>query len=319
MNPFNRVWWRPRVADEVDEELSFHLEMRTRELIAAGMDPAAARSEAERRLGDLGRMRTTLHALGAKRNQHMERTQYLAELLQDVAFTARQLIKNPGFTAVAVLTLALGIGATTAIFSAVYAVVLQPFPLRDPSRLLLVGEVWEGRPRVMSVGNYVDTNAAMSDFEHGLSALNYANYNLADETAPERVVGARVTANYFDVLGVRPNLGRTFTVEEDRPGNDRVVVLSHRIWTRRFGASASMLGRDVRMNGASYTVVGVMPASFDLTSDSEELWAPIAFTPAQRAMHDEHYLTINGRLKPGSTIEQVQTELDAAATRLRHD
>ena len=169
MNPFNRVWWRPRIADEVDEELSFHLEMRTRELIAAGMDPAAARREAERRLGDLGRMRTTLHALGAKRNQHMERTQYLGELRQDIAFTARQLVKNPGFTAVAVLTLALGIGATTAIFSAVYAVVLQPLPLRDPSRLMLVGEVWEGRPQVMSVGNYVDTNAAVADFEHGLS------------------------------------------------------------------------------------------------------------------------------------------------------
>jgi predicted permease len=319
MNPFNRVWWRPRVADEVDEELSFHLEMRTRELIAAGMDPAAARSEAERRLGDLGRMRTTLHALGAKRNQHMERTQYLAELLQDVAFTARQLIKNPGFTAVAVLTLALGIGATTAIFSAVYAVVLQPLPLQDPSRLMLVGEVWEGRPQVMSVGNYVDTNAAVADFEHGLSALNYTNYNLADETAPERVVGARVSANYFAVMGVRPILGRTFTADEDRPGNDRVVVLSHRLWTRRFGASESAVGRELRMNGATYQIAGVMPASFDLTADSEELWTPIAFTPAQRAMHDEHYLSVYGRLKPGVTRQQAQGRLDAVAMRLRRE
>ncbi len=167
----------------------------------------------------------------------MQRTQYLGELGQDLAFTARQLVKNPGFAAVAVLTLALGIGATTAIFSAVYAVVLQPLPLRDPSRLMLVGEIWEGRPQSMSVGNYVDTNAAVPDFEHGLAAFNYANYNLADETAPERVVGARVTANYFEVMGVRPMLGRTFTADEDRPGNDRVVVLSHRLWTRRFGGS----------------------------------------------------------------------------------
>ena len=319
MNPFNRVWWRPRVEDEVDEELSFHLEMRTRELIAAGMDPAAARDEAERRLGDLRRMRTTLHALGAKRNQHMERTQYLGELRQDIAFTARQLVKNPGFTAVAVLTLALGIGATTAIFSAVYAVVLQPLPLQDPSRLMLVGEVWEGRPQVMSVGNYVDTNAAVADFEHGLSALNYTNYNLADETAPERVVGARVSANYFDVMGVRPILGRTFTADEDRPGNDRVVVLSHRLWTRRFGASESAVGRELRMNGATYQIAGVMPASFDLTSDSEELWTPIAFTPAQRAMHDEHYLSVYGRLKPGVTRQQAQGKLDAVAMRLRRE
>ena len=246
-------------------------------------------------------------------------TQPFAQLQQDVVFTGRQLVKNPGFTAVALLTLALGIGATTAIFSAVYAVVLQPFPLRDPSRLMLVGEVWEGRPQVMSVGNYVDVNAAISDFEGGLSALNYANYNLADETAPERIVGARVSANYFDVMGVRPILGRTFTADEDRPGNDRVVVLSHRLWTRRFGAGAAVVGRELRMNGATYQVAGVMPESFDLTSDSEELWTPIAFTPAQRAEHDEHYLTVNGRLKPGVTPTQAQGRLDAVAARLRHD
>ena len=139
MGFFNRVFWRPRVGDEVDEELAFHLEMRTREYIAHGMDPQLARQTAERRFGDLGRMRTTLHSLGTRRNRHMERQQYFGELMQDLAFTIRQLRKNPGFAAVAVLTLALGIGGTTAIFSAVYAVVLQPLPLRDPSRLMLVG------------------------------------------------------------------------------------------------------------------------------------------------------------------------------------
>ncbi len=249
----------------------------------------------------------------------MQRTQYLGELGQDLAFTARQLVKNPGFTAVAVLTLALGIGATTAIFSAVYAVVLQPLPLRDPSRLMQVGEMWEGRPQSMSVGNYVDTNAAVPDFEHGLAAFNYANYNLADDTTPERVVGARVTANYFEVMGVRPLLGRTFTADEDRPGNDRFVVLSHRLWTRRFGATEAAVGRELRMNGATYQIAGVMPESFDLTTDSEELWTPIAFTAEQRAMHDEHYLSVYGRLKPGVSRRQIQGQLDAAANRLRHD
>jgi len=316
---FNRVAWRPRVAEEVDEELAFHVEMRTREYIARGMDPAAARREAERRFGDLGRMRTSLRALGKRRNRQMQRTQYLGELAQDVLFTWRQLRKNPGFTAVAVLTLALGIGATTAIFSALYAVVLQPLPLQNPSRLMLVGEIWDGAPRVMSVGNYVDTNAAIQDFEHGLSALNYANYNLADDTSPERVVGAQVTANYFDVMGVRPMLGRTFTDDEDRPGNDRLVVLSHRLWTRRFGASAAAVGQSIRMNGVNYTITGVMPESFDLTTDSEDLWTPIAFTGQQRAMHDEHYLTVYGRLKPGVIRQQLQGKLDAVAIGLRHD
>ena len=135
VNPFNRgLLDASRVADEVDDELAFHLEMRTRELIDRGMAPEEARREAERRLGDVERMRSALHALGTERNQHMQRTQYLGELRQDLAFTARQLVKNPGFTAVAVLTLALGIGATTAIFSAVYAVVLRPLPLHDPNR-----------------------------------------------------------------------------------------------------------------------------------------------------------------------------------------
>jgi putative ABC transport system permease protein len=249
----------------------------------------------------------------------MEHPSSVGQFRQDVAFAVRQLLKAPGFTAVAVLTLALGIGATTAIFSAVYAVVLQPLPLRDPARLLLVGEIYDGVPRVMSVGNYVDVNGAVAGFEHGLSALNYANFNLASDTAPERVVGARVTANHFDVMGVGPMLGRTFTTDEDRPGNERVVVLSHRLWTRRFGASGEALGQPLRMNGATYHIIGVMPASFDMTTDSEELWTPIAFTPEQRAMHDEHYLTIYGRMKPGVTRRQLQGDLDTIAARLRHD
>src|SRR3954454_7926043 len=316
---FNRVWWRPRVGDEVDEELAFHVEMRTRELIERGMEPELARLEARRRAGDTTRTRAALRAIGSGRNDHMKRTQYFGELRQDIAFTMRQLLKNPGFTAVAVLTLALGIGATTAIFSAVYAVVLQPLPIADPSRLMLVGEVYEGVPQVMSVGNYVDTNAGLTEFEQGLAALNYANFNLSDETAPERVVGVRVTANYFDVMGVRPMLGRTFSAEEDRPGSDGVVVLSHRLWQRRFGGNPAVLGRPLRMNGVVYQIAGVMPESFDLTTDSEELWTPIAFTDKQKATHDEHYLSIYGRLKPGVTRQQVHAKLDAIAVRLRHD
>jgi putative ABC transport system permease protein len=317
MTRFHHWPFKAKVTDEVDEELAFHIEMRTREFVARGMEPRAARCEAERRLGDVNRVRRTLRALGEGRDRQMRRTRYVQELRQDLAFTRRQLVKSPGFTAMAVLTLALGIGGTTAIFSAVDAVVLNPVPLGDPSRLMLVGEVYDGRPQVMSVGNYVDVSAAVSSFEHGLTALNYGNFNLADTATPERVVGAKVTANYFEVMGVRPALGRTFTPEEDRPGSDQVVVLSHRIWERRFGASAAVIGRALRMNGINCAVIGVMPASFDLTSDSEELWTPIAFTAEQRAQHDEHYLTVYGRLAPGMSRERVQSELDATAARLR--
>jgi hypothetical protein len=131
-------------------------------------------------------------------------------------------------------------------------------------------------------------------------------------------VGA-VEAHTFETLGSGPILGRTFTPDEDQPGNDRVVVLSHRLWVRRFGATSQVVGRTVRMNGVPYHLLGVMPESFDLTTDSEELWTPIAFTPQQRATHDEHYLTVYGRLKPGVTRRQVQSQLDAVAMRLRRD
>lgn len=318
MSFFNRVFWRPRVADEVDEELAFHIEMRTQELVARGMDPAAARREAERRLGDLGRMRTTLHALGTERNRHMQRTQYFGELAQDIAFTWRQLRKNPGFTAVAVLTLALGIGGTTAIFSLLNAVVLHPLPLREPDRLLVAGETFQGNLSDMSVGNYVDAAAGASSLD-GLAAMNISSFNLSDGVTPERIVAGQVTANFFDVMGARPEIGRTFTPEEDRPGNNRVVVLGHRLWMRRFGGSAALVGRSIRMNGVSYVVSGVMPASFDLTTDSEELWTPIAFTPEQRVLHDEHYLQVYGRLRPGASRERLHAELEAVAVRLRRD
>jgi putative ABC transport system permease protein len=207
---FNRVFWRPRVGTEVDDEIAFHLEMRTRDLVASGMTPDAARREAERRIGDLTKMRRELRALGGERNRSMERTEYFSELLQDVAFAARQLTKNPGFTAIAVLTLALGIGGTTSIFSLLNAVVLQPLPLAEPDRLLVVGETYQGSLSSMSAGNYVDAaggTATVAD----LAALNFGSVNLSDGVTPERVSAAQVTANYFDVLGSRPEIGRVFT------------------------------------------------------------------------------------------------------------
>ena len=317
MTFFNRVFWRPDVDDEVDEELAFHVEMRTRELVARGMSFDAARREAERRLGDRARIRATLHRLGTGRNRYMRRTQYLSELRQDIVFAMRQLLKNPGFAAIAVLTLALGIGGTTAIFSAVYAVVLRPIPLFEPERLFVVGESFQGLPSSMSVGNYVDANAGVTAFE-GLAAEQFANFNLSDAGSAERVIGGRVTANYFDVLGAQPLAGRVFTADEDSPGRDLVVVLSHRLWVRRFGGRP-IVGTSIRINGRNSVVTGVMTAAFDLTSDGEELWVPIAFTPERKAMHDEHYLSVYGRLARGVSTQQALQQLESVAARLRHD
>ena len=235
----------------------------------------------------------------------------------DFTFALRQLVKNPAFAAITVLTLALGIGGTTAIFSALYAVVLKPLPLDGPERLFDVGETYQGSLSSMSAGVYVDAETGTTAFD-GLAAEQFSNFSLSDGSTSERVVGGRVTANYFAVMGARPLVGRTFTAEEDQPGRDQVVVLSHRLWVRQFG-SAPMVGRDIRLNGVSSTVVGIMPPSFDLTLDSEELWTPIAFTPERRRMHDEHYLAVYGRLKPGVTRERAQAELDAVAVRVRRE
>ena len=313
------VWpWKPRLEDEVEGELRFHLEMRTRELVDSGLSPDAARREAERRFGDIARVRAACRVEAEWRDTVLKRSAYLSEFWRDIWFTCRSLRCNPGFSIVAILTLAIGIGATTAIFSAVYAVVLKPLPLDDPSRLFLVTEDYMGMPGALSAGNYVDAVAGTTSFE-GLAALQYVNVNLSDGVTPERVRGGRVTANFFEVLGSRPEIGRVFRPDEDRPGSDGVIVLSHRLWMSRFGASADVLGRVVRMNGAPFTVVGVMPASFDLTADSEDLWSPVAFTPERKAMHDEHYLQGYGRLRPGVSKTRAEAELGAVAARLRRE
>ena len=198
--------WKASVDDEVTNELDFHLEMRTRELVAAGWEPAAARVEALRRFGDLPRLNATCRAIGRQRDRGMRRTEYLQELKQDVTLALRQLIKNPGFAAVALLTLTLGIGATTAIYSAVHAVVLRPLPLPDPDRLMAVTELFKGLQGGVSAGNYTDTLARQTSFA-AMSAVQYSSFNVADANAPERVVAARVTANYFDVFGAAPEIG----------------------------------------------------------------------------------------------------------------
>ena len=308
--------WRARVEDEVDSELSFHVEMRARELVERGMSPAEAREAAIRRFGDIDRVNATCRALGKQRDHDMRRTEYFSELAQDVKFACRQLARSPGFTAVAVLTLALGIGATTAIFSAVQSVVLRPLPFPDSNRLLSVYEyVRENRSNV-SAGNFVDGIEPVGAFS-AVSAAQFSSFNLADGGNTERVVGARVTAGYFDVFNLPPAHGRVFSKEEDQPGREQVVVLSHRLWMRRFGGDPAVVGRRVTLNERPYDVIGVMPARFDYTADRDELWVPIAFTPQRKAMHDEHYLQVYARLKPAATSEQALQELRGNAQRLR--
>ncbi len=311
-----RSWlWRVPLDQEVDEELAFHIEMRTRELVTRGMGPAAAREQAISRIGDVARLKRTCVDIGRKREREMRLTQWLDEFREDVRFAARQLARAPGFAMVAGLTLALGIGATTAIFSAVHAVVLRPLPFPEPEQVMALGEEFEGRPVSVSVGNFTDWRTHATSFA-SLAAQQSFSFNLSDGDAPERVIGGRVTSTWFDVLRIAPLHGRVFTREEDVPGRDRVVVLSHRLWIRRFGANPAIVGREIPLNMVNHTVVGVMPPAFDLTADSEELWTPAAFTPEQLATHDNHYLDVIGRLAPGTSIDQANAELRALFTQM---
>ncbi|MEO8449587.1 MAG: ABC transporter permease [Gemmatimonadota bacterium] len=309
--------WKPPLEREVRDELDFHLEMRVRELIDHGMTPATARAEAIRRLGDVPAMRARLRQLGEERDRTMHRTEWFAELAQDVRYAWRYLRANPGFSLIALLTLAIGIGATTAIFSAVYSVVLKPLPFPEPDRVMLVGERTEGGYPA-SVGNYGDVKRENRSFS-ALGAIFWTNFNLAAEDHPERVLGARVTYDYFTVFGVQPRWGRLFTADEDRPGQPLVVVLSHRLWARRFGSDPKVVGTEIRMNSLPYAVIGVMPAAFDFTVNTEEVWVPAAFTPEQWAEHDSHYLTLYGRLEPGVDQFAARADLGRIMARLKAD
>jgi predicted permease len=309
------ILWRVPVEQEVREELAHHRDLRTRELIDLGWDPAQAREEAERRVAG---METTLTKLGVDRNRHFARQELLGELGQDVHFAFRQCRRHPGFTLAAVLTLALGIGATTAIFSVVHAVVLRPFAYVDPDRVLLVFTTFRGNLNAYSVGNFVYTRQRVTAFDH-FAAMQFSSFNLGGEGEPERVAGGRVTWDYFPVFGLPPAHGRTFTKEEDQPGRANVAVLSDRLWRRKFGGDSAIVGHTIRMNAETYDVIGIMPPEFEQNGDAAEVWVPVAFTADQLAMYDDSYLNVYARMKADISLAQAEDDLSRTAALLSRD
>jgi putative ABC transport system permease protein len=229
-------------------------------------------------------------------------------VFQNIRFAVRSLRKSPALTVSVVLTLALCIGATTAIFSVVYTVLFRPLPFADPEGVLLVRTAWKDLTSSFSGGNWADVKRQTKTFKYFVPAHG-ESFNLAGTDAPENVDGARVGGDYFTMLGVRPAIGRGFLPEEDTPGRGNVVLLSDGLWRRRFGADSGVVGREIRLDGRPHTVVGVMPAAMDYTVFDEELWVPTAFTPARLAEHDEHFLVVLGRLMPGVTRAQAEAEM----------
>ena len=309
--------WRVPVDQEVRDELSHHLELRTQELIARGLAPAEARAEAERRL-EAGRVAAELNRIGHDRNDAWARRDRVDELRQDLSFAFRQCRTKPGFAITAVLTLALGLGATTSIFSVVHAVVLKPYAYADPDRVLVAFSMFRGNRGSWSVGNYNYFNQRLKTTSYFAAAVT-TSFNLADAGQPERVLGRRVTWNFFPLFGVPPAYGRTFTADEDQPGKATVVVLTDGLWKRRFNADPSLIGRTIRMNGESYDVIGVLPPEFDEIDDAAEAYVPAAFTPAQLAMYDEFYLTTYARMKPDVSLAQVSDEFARVAKAIAVD
>jgi putative ABC transport system permease protein len=226
------------------------------------------------------------------------------------------MIKNPGFTLVAALTLALGIGANSAIFSVVNAVLLRPLQFKEPQRLV---RIWEKLPQggtgSVSPPNLKDWRE-QNDVLAGIAAYSTINFNLQNQESPERVPGAIVSADFFEVLGMAPILGRTLRAGEDQLGAHRVVVLSHQLWQRNYGGDPRIVGNQIQVNGENFTVVGVMGPTFMFPSKLTGLWTPLTLTPERTANRGSHFLNAIARLKPGVSLEQAQQQMSAIARRI---
>ena len=241
-------------------------------------------------------------------------------LLQDFRFALRQLRKSPGFTAVAVITLALGIGANTSIFSVVNGVLLRPLEFPDADRLV---RVWHVPPPksfpgmttfAVSAANYLDWERQNHVFE-GMAIYTFHGFTLTDSDKPEQVDACAATAGFFSTLGVQPMLGRVFLPEEDQPGRSNVVVLSHRFWQEHFGSNPGIVGHDIKMDGRSILVAGVMPASFQFP-EFAQMWTPMAWTDQEKAVRGEHHSVVVARLKRGVDLKQAQAEMNTISSRL---
>src|SRR5262245_23707125 len=312
-----------RAEQELDDEIEMHLRLLTERYIRQGMSVEEAARTARRQFGNI----TLLQEL----NREMRGIRFIETIFQDLRYGLWMLRRNPGFTFVAVLTLALGIGANTAIFSVVNGVLLRPLPYYDPQQLVYVTGILEGtkggkraagREEVSGAADYLHLRAESKSFDHLVLFMPVQVY-LTERGEPERLDALRVTANLFPALGVAPQLGRAFTPEEDKPGVAPVAILSHALWQRLFGGDPAIIGQSLTSEGRSRQVIGVMPPDFKFLKKADVL--------LPRALNVQQFLAdaakgsmlfagnILGRLKPGISVEQARSELDTILQRLRQD
>ena len=313
---------RRRIAEEIDAELALHLELRTAELVAAGMRVEDARREAERDFGDLEYTKRYCRELDARAERSLRVREIAGEFRQDLAYAARTLRRSPGFTTVALLTLALAIGANSAIFSVAGAVLLQPLPYRDPGALVALYEnqtqAHEQRSD-MSAADLTDYRVMQRTLEGIAIHTRAGEVTLhPPEGDPVVVNGMRVSANTFDVLGVGAARGRVFASDEDSPAKKNVVILGDALWQRLFGGDAAVIGRQIVLDDRTLQVVGVMPRGFSL-GEGDELWVPLDLSRVMADVNRSrkmHFLFGLARLKPGVRLEAARADLMAHAKAL---
>jgi putative ABC transport system permease protein len=301
-----------RVDADLDHEVHAHLSMLIDENIRAGMSPDKAQRAARMELGGIEQVKQQV------RDRRMGN--WLHSVLSDCRYGVRQLRKNPGFTAVAILTLAFGIGANTAIFSVVDAVLLRPLPFQDPSRLVVFheGVPKMGYPKMGFSPPDLAVFAREQKSSSAIGAFQNTHVNISGRGEPERVAAARVSSSLFPLLSVQPILGRIFAIDEDSPGHN-VVLLSYGLWQRRYGSAPSILGQTIDLDRQPYTIIGVMPQNFEFplrgTEDNgspADLWVPMAFTPAElQGWGGSYFTSVVGRLWPGVTLEQARGEAES--------
>lgn len=306
-------WWsRNRRDDDVRRELDSHLELEAEEQQSEGLSPEDARYAAQRTFGNTTRVAEDTRAIWTG--------MFFERLWQDVRFSLRAMRRYPVATVTAVVTLALGTGANTAIFSIVNTVLIRPLPYKDADRLMTVWSSNRSRgfnTEQVSPLDFADWRSQNHVFED-MAASTDVIYTLTGAGEPTAIIGYRFSSNFFHVLGVEPLLGRTFRPDEQRPGNDRVVVLGYSLWQSRFGGDRGLVGRAVRLDGAPYTVIGIMPPGVNYPG-TVQLWTPLIVPP--EAVNDRSYrfLRVLARLRPGVTVARAQSEMNQIASRLARE
>ncbi|HZI49644.1 MAG TPA: ABC transporter permease, partial [Pyrinomonadaceae bacterium] len=241
----------------------------------------------------------------------------MESLFSDIRYALRNLLRRPGFTAVAVITLALGIGANSAIFSAINALLLKPLPIPNQDRVVAIWDKDPGRGldhNEVAFANYLDWRAQSHSFDQ-LALERWWSTNLTGGDTPERIQGFLVSSNFFDVVGVKPAQGRNFLPDENEPGKDAVAIIAHSLWQRRFGSDPGIINKTITTNGIARTVIGVLPEGFNYPKGAE-IYSPIAMTPALIKSRGNHSYYVIGRLKDGVTLQSAQSDIDTIAARL---